>query len=427
MNSSKSKHQMRIVLTLIIPIFVVTLVGLLISSLTPPKSIRLATGPNDGGYWEIGSKYKSKLARDGIEVILVETAGSVENIQRLKDGDVDVAFVQGGLSVPRGHNLHTLGALFPEPMVVFRHTSTEVGRYLEDWKGLRIAAGKDGSGTRAAAQSLIDVAGLQDTGIVLLGLGGSKALTALRSGKADIAMFVAPLDAPYLNEAILDPEISLVEMALVDALSFKFTNAHTVLVPEGAATLAPPRPKQDVKILTLTASMIASSDLHPAIVDRMVHSANKIHGDRSVLQEPKDFPNTNSPPAPFNDVAWQMITSGPNILHEIFPYWIAAQFGRVLLFLLPLLFLAPLLRLIPATYSWVQNRRVWRHYQRIASLEEEIQKATGIEEIEAAAQKLDEVTMTLANLKLPLAFRQKAYDARLHIDLIRQEIRRRRK
>jgi len=414
---------MRIFLTLITPVFVVVLVVMLISSLTPPKSIRLATGPNGGGYWEIGSKYKSKLARDDIEVILVETAGSVENIQLLTDGDVDVAFIQGGLSLPRGHDLHSLGALFPEPLVIFRHTSSEVGRYPEDWKGLRIAAGEVGSGTRAAALALIEAAGLHDSGIELLEVGGSKALTALHSGEADAAMFVSPLDAPYLRHAILDPEITLVRMALVDALSYKFTSAHTAIIPEGAATLAPPRPPQDVKILTLTASMIASSDLHPAVVDRLVHTANKIHGDRSVLQEPKDFPNTNSPPAPFNDIAWQMITSGPNILHEIFPYWIAAQFGRVLLFLLPLLFLAPLLRVIPTTYSWFQNRRVWRHYQRIANLEEEIQRATGIDEIEAAARKLDEVTATLANLKLPLAYRQKAYDARLHIDLIRQEVR----
>ena len=211
-------------------------------------------------------------------------------------------------------------------------------------------------------------------------------------------------------------------MALVDALSYSFASANSVVIPAGSTTLAPPRPAQDIKILTLTASIIAPGDLHPAVVDRIAHNANKIHEDRTVLRRAQEFPNTNSPPAPVNDVAWHMINSGPNILHEVFPFWIAAQFGRVLLFVLPLIFLAPSLRLFPALYVWFQNRRVWRHYQRIAALDTAIEDATRAKEVETVARELEELEVTLANMKLPLAYRQKAYDARLHIDLINQKI-----
>lgn len=123
---------MRLFFTLLVPVFVVILVFFLIGGLAPPESIRLATGPKDGGYWKIGSQYRSKLAQDDIAVELVETAGSVENIQRLMDGDVDVAFVQGGIALPRGHTLESLGAVFPEPFVIFRHVSSQVGRYPGD-------------------------------------------------------------------------------------------------------------------------------------------------------------------------------------------------------------------------------------------------------------------------------------------------------
>ncbi len=417
---------MRLFLTLLVPVLVVVLVILLISSLTPPDKIRLATGPKDGGYWKIGAEYRAKLAKDNISLELVETAGSIENIQKLADGEADVAFVQGGIPLPKGHNLESLGALFPEPLVIFKRASAQVGRYPGDWRGLRLAAGREGSGARAAALALIEAAGLQESGIVLQEIGGFEAIDALRTQEVDAALFVSPLEAPYLTEAIIDPELDMIKMALIDALSFSFASAHSAVVPAGSTTLAPPRPVQDVKILTLTASMIATSQIHPAIVDRLVHSANKIHGDRSVLQEAKEFPNTNSPPAPINDVAWHMINSGPSILHDIFPFWIAAQFGRVLLFLLPLVFLAPLLRFVPAIYVWFQNRRVWRHYQRISALEAAIEEATTTDEIDAVAKKLDEVAATLASLNLPLAYRQKAYDARLHIELISQDIERRR-
>lgn len=417
---------MRIILALFVPVLIVLLVVLSVKSLMPPESIRMAAGSQGGGYWQVGLRYQSKLARDNIRVELVETAGSIENIQRLVDGDVDVAFVQGGLDLPPDHDLQSLGAIFPEPLVIFRHVLADVSRYPGEWKGLRLAAGKVGSGTRAAAIALVEAAGMQNSGIELVEKGGSDSIEALRAREADAALFVSPLDAPYLKEALLDPELELVQLALVDAISFNFNSAHSAVVPAGAAALDPPIPAQDVKILTLTASMIAPGDLHPAVIDRLVHTANKLHADRTVLQDAKEYPNTNSPPAPMNDVAWHMITSGTNVLHDFFPFWIAAQFGRVLLFLLPLLFLAPLLRAVPSAYVWFQNRRVWRHYQKISALEVEMHNASDIDEVEVIAKKLDEVAETLASLKLPLAYRQKAYDARLHIDLIRTEIERRR-
>lgn len=416
---------MRLFFTLVFPVILIGTVVILIRGLAPPDSIRLATGINGGGYWEIGERYKSKLVRDGIAVELVETAGSVENIEKLVAGEVDVAIVQGGLDIPRDHDLQSLGAIFPEPLVIFRHTSAPIGSYPGQWKGIRLAAGGEGSGTRAAARALIKTADLEDTGIELVEAGGSEAIEALHTKEADALLFVSPLDANYLTDAILDPDIVFVQMALVDALALRFPGANSALLPAGSVTLDPPRPPEEVKIMTLTASMIATGGVHPAVADRLAHAATKIHSDRTILRASREFPHTNSPPAPLNDVSWQFISSGPNILHDIFPFWIAAQFGRVLLFLLPLVFLAPLLRAIPSLYVWYQKRRVWRHYQRIEALETAFALSKDSDEIEAVSRELDEVALSLANLRLPLAYRQSAYDARLHIDHIRQEIMRR--
>jgi hypothetical protein len=157
-----------------------------------------------------------------------------------------------------------------------------------------------------------------------------------------------------------------------------------------------------------------------------VQAATTIHGDRNILQGSRDFPSAESPPVPIDEVAWELITAGPNALHKYLPYWIAAQFGRVLLLLLPLLFLAPLLRVIPAAYDWFQKRRVWRHYERIAAIEADLDDAQTRDAVEEIARNLEEIDSSLANLNLPLAYRQRAFDARLHIDLIRQEIMRRR-
>lgn len=416
---------MRVAFVLLVPIVLVALVAFSIYGLTPPTSIRLATGAVGGGYWQLGEIYKTELARDGIAVELVETKGSIENIQRLVSGDTDVAFVQGGLNELKGKQLESLGAIFPEPVVIFRHTSVQLSSNPGEWRGVRLAAGLVGSGTRAAASALIKAAGLQDAGISLVAAGGSDAIAELHAGAADALLFVSPLDAPYLMDAIFDPDLIFVPMGLIDALALSFPGSRAVTIPAGSITLDPPRPPQEVDILTLTASMIGAFDLHPAVADRLVHASFTIHGNRNVLQEFREYPNTNSPPVPINEVAWHLINSGPSFLHEFLPYWVAAQFGRVVLLVLPLLFLAPLLRIIPAAYVWYQKRRVWRYYQQITALETELDHAFTRDEVETLSKKFEDIDLSLSKLKLPLAYRQDAYDARLHIDLIRQEVARR--
>ncbi len=416
---------MRLVLFVLFPILFVGVVAFLIYGLKPPDSIKIATGIHGGGYWQIGQLYKAELARDGIWVELIETEGSVENIQKLESGEVDVAFVQGGIDLPQDQGLQSLGAIFLEPMVAFSAKTSSVAANAGEWDAVRVAAGTRDSGTRAAALALIEAAELQDAGITLVEAGGFDAIQALYSDTADVVLFVAPLDAPYLRDAIFDPGVVFLPMALVDALALKLPGASAVVVPAGSITLDPPRPSQDIKILALRASLIATPDLHSAIADRLANAARIIHSQAGVLQRSAEYPNTASPPVPLNNIARELINSGPNALHGVLPYWIAAQFGSVLLLLLPLLFLAPLLRIVPSGYVWFQKRRVWRYYQRIAALEEELGQAQTAAEVDAVANDIDEVDTTLATLKLPLAYRQGAYDARLHINLIRQEIARR--
>src|SRR5450432_875624 len=65
---------------------------------TPPKSVVLATGQDQGAYAEFAKRYVAILKENGIDVRLKKTAGAAENIALLHEpgGDVDIAFVQGG-------------------------------------------------------------------------------------------------------------------------------------------------------------------------------------------------------------------------------------------------------------------------------------------------------------------------------------------
>src|SRR6516165_7167657 len=65
----------------------------------PPQRIVMATGPEGGTYYEVGERYRATLARENVEVRLVPTAGSVENLAMLRDphSEVSVSLMQGGI------------------------------------------------------------------------------------------------------------------------------------------------------------------------------------------------------------------------------------------------------------------------------------------------------------------------------------------
>jgi len=86
------------VVTIAVTAGVLVCAALFLFSNLPPRSIAMATGPEGGGYYEIGRQYQELLARNGVELRLVATAGSLENLALLRDpkSGVDIALVQGG-------------------------------------------------------------------------------------------------------------------------------------------------------------------------------------------------------------------------------------------------------------------------------------------------------------------------------------------
>ena len=62
----------------------------------PPKTVTLATGPAQSAYDEFGKRYAKALAAYGIEVKLLPSEGSSENLDLLRSGRADLGFVQGG-------------------------------------------------------------------------------------------------------------------------------------------------------------------------------------------------------------------------------------------------------------------------------------------------------------------------------------------
>ncbi|GAB3685074.1 TAXI family TRAP transporter solute-binding subunit [Salinisphaera aquimarina] len=415
--------MLRVSALILAVVMTVTALWWLSRDIVPPSTVRFAAGIEDGGYWRIATKYRDILAKDGIDLKLIATAGSVENARLMAAGEADAALLQGGIAASDG--IETLGAVFTEPLLIFARPTAgvDVPHNPAQWSGLRIAAGGDGSGTRAAARAFLNAAGLSGDANTLLPLGGADAAQALTSGDADVALFVAPLSAPYLSPVLADAEATLLQLDHIVALSRRMPQSILVDVPSGAFALNPPLPPRERQLLGLVARIVAQPELHPAIVDRLVEAARKVHEPGDVITPEGQFPSMENTSLPQDAYARDLIADGPSPLNAFLPYWVVAQISRFAILLLPIVFLLlPLLRTLPGLYRWSIRNRVFRHYARIREIDEAASETDDPQELRALEYELAELDLEIASLHLPLTYRGYAYDARLHIDLLRKRI-----
>ena len=86
----------------------------------PPRSIVMATGPKGGANYDLGGRYREILAKSGVELKLMPTSGSVENLQLLRDAKsgVSVGLLQDGLGVGAGAaGVESLGTIGYAPLL----------------------------------------------------------------------------------------------------------------------------------------------------------------------------------------------------------------------------------------------------------------------------------------------------------------------
>jgi TRAP-type uncharacterized transport system substrate-binding protein len=129
----------------------------------------MSAGPEYSRFWFAGQKYKEILARNGVTLRVLTSSGTLENLARLADpaSHVDLGFVQSGLTSiqsvvstdTRQAGLMSLGSVSNWPLFVF-YRGPELTR-LSEFKGKRLAIGREGSGTRQIVLLLLRANGVE--------------------------------------------------------------------------------------------------------------------------------------------------------------------------------------------------------------------------------------------------------------------------
>ena len=390
----------------------------------PPRHLVMATGQPEGAYYHFGEKYRQIVARDGIDLELRVTAGALENLQLVEAGEVDVAFLQGGLgTLAQSKDLISLGSLYYEPIWIFYRAVLPLKGY-SDIKGLRLDVGGEKSGTKVVAEQILDRIGVTPKDITLTTYGGKKAAEMLVQGRVDIAFMVYGYQAQVVQRLLRASGVRVWSVKRAEAFSRHYRYMTIVKLPEGFVDLAANIPPQDVNLLAVTTQLVAPSNLHPALIDVLLLAAEEIHGTGGVFEEPGEFPAPKQLDFKLSKETQRFYKSGPTFLRRYLPFWLATFVDRMKILLLPLVaLLLPFFKVMPPVYRWRVRSKIYRWYRELEELDPEIQSEKVLARMEEHLERLNKIENQVSQISVPLAYREEVYDLRLHIDLLRKKLR----
>ena len=330
----------------------------------------MTTGAIDGASHQFALKYQSYLKANGVELRLLPSSGSVENLARLNSG-TPIGFVQSGLgtlttdptSSADTPTLQSLGVVGYEPVWIFT-TSNDLAlalrKGLGGLRGKKAAAGADGSGTRKVALELLESYGVSPSNTTLGTSGGVNAANELVAKTIDAVMLIGAPQSPAVQLLLQRADVQLVSIDNAEGLTRRLPYLSLVTLKAGSVNPKLDLPARDITLLTTTANLVVRDDLHPALAYLLLEAAKEVHKSATLLNRPGEFPNPRGTDFPLAEEAQRYFKDGRPFLQRYLPYWAANALQRLLLVLVPLLAIAiPVVKIIPQLLSFRQSNRLY--------------------------------------------------------------------
>lgn len=391
----------------------------------PPTRLTMAGGPESSSFHRVAEKYRDILARNDIELVIVPSHGSAENLDLLADSKVDIALVQSGVTRKEGtDDLVSLGTMFRQPVSIF-YRSTKSFTRLSEMEGTRIAIGSEGSGTRFLAMALLKGNGIEAGGTTqFVDLEGEAARDAILARNVD-AIFLSGDSASFktVRELLHADGIRLFDFVQGEAYERRFRYLNRLQLPAGAFDLGENLPDRPITMMAPTVELLAHTDLHPALSDLLIETAQEVHSRSSLMQNPREFPHAIEHDYPMSEDAARYYKSGKGFAYRYLPFWLASLLNRAAVVLVPILVvLIPGLRFAPNLYGWRISRRIYKRYGELMALERASLEPTTPEQSTALIERLGEIEKSIINMKVPGAFADQIYVLRRHIQFVRESL-----
>jgi len=241
--------------------------------------LSIGTAGTGGIYYPIGGAIASRLsARDSLRQYTAEvTGGSVENVNRLREGQIDLGFALAVTVYEAFHGGEDYEAPFQGLRVVaplyanLIHVLVPRGssaNSLGELAGARISVGAAGSGTEQVARQILKAYGLTYDDVEARYLTFSESAAALRDGAIDAAIISVGYPAAAVLEATTTGGARLipVEADRVEMLRDRYPYYSLGAIPVGAY----PGVSEDISTIAMMNWVVSGEELESEVVEALL-------------------------------------------------------------------------------------------------------------------------------------------------------------
>lgn len=241
--------------------------------------LSIGTAGTGGIYYPIGGALASRLSiRDSVRQFTAEvTGGSVENVNRLREGQIDMGFALAITVFEAFHGGQDYETPFEELRVVaplyanLIHVLVPRGSSatsLGDLAGGRISVGSAGSGTEQVSRQILEAYGLSYEDVDARYLTFSESAASLRDGAIDAAIISVGYPAAAVLEATTTGGARLipVEVDRIESLRERYPYYSVGQIPAEAY----PGVTEDLPTIAMMNWVVARDDLDGDVVHALL-------------------------------------------------------------------------------------------------------------------------------------------------------------
>jgi TRAP transporter TAXI family solute receptor len=194
---------------------------------SPPRTLTIAAGEPGGLYLEFAELLAAEIATEepGLHAHAISTEGSLDNLERLAEGQVDLALVltdaaqaitpaSGPLRAPVP--IRAIGRVYENYLQFVVLTASPI-RTVADLAGRTLSLGAQGSGAELTGDRLLTAAGLSITGqtipVTVQHRPLADAIAALETGRIDALLWFGGVPTPALAALATRRGIRLLPLA----------------------------------------------------------------------------------------------------------------------------------------------------------------------------------------------------------------------
>ncbi|MGB3534051.1 MAG: TAXI family TRAP transporter solute-binding subunit [Microcoleaceae cyanobacterium] len=265
----------------IILISIITAVIFAMLSWRNPKQIyylTLATGGKTGEYYAFGQALATVVNQHQprIKINVIETAGSLENIDLLYQNKAQLALIQS--NSPIRPTVKAVAFLFPEVFHLIATTESKI-QSVSDLKGKRIALMPEGSGSYQLFWPLSQHYGLTEQDFQAIPLAPTQAHTALKQGQVDALFQIIALGNSAVSQLLQTEQNRLVPIDQAAALQLLQPALEASTIPKGTYNGAIPIPSQDLSVVSVRSVMVTSKNTDSWVINEITRILYEARND----------------------------------------------------------------------------------------------------------------------------------------------------